>query len=214
MDPVRIDIKTLCVSLIAVVFTEFAVRPLIPENPAGAVSLVGIIRIFQAVLLLWIVSRMGKGLQNIGILSSRIFPGFKKGLIWSAGFGGVVLILGVILVILGIQPFHWITISLPPDKGYVFLLFCIGGIVGPITEEIFFRGILYGFLRQWGVFLAIFLSTSLFVFVHGNTIQGSFPQIIGGIVFALAYEIEKNLMVPVVIHITGNLAMYTLSLLF
>jgi len=214
MEPVRIEIKTLCLSLTAVFLTEIAVRPLIPKNPTGAVALVGIIRIFQAVLLLWIVSHRGKGLQNIGLLSSRIFSGFKKGLIWSAGFGGVVLILFVILTIMGIHPFGLITVSLPSNKGYVLLLFCIGGIVGPIAEEIFFRGILYGFIRQWGVFVAILLSTSLFVLVHANTIQASFPQIIGGIVFALAYEIEKNLMVPMMIHITGNLAIYTLSLLF
>jgi membrane protease YdiL (CAAX protease family) len=35
---------------------------------------------------------------------------------------------------------------------------------------------------------------------------------VGGVVFALAYEKEKNLLVPIVIHISGNLAIFALSL--
>jgi membrane protease YdiL (CAAX protease family) len=38
-------------------------------------------------------------------------------------------------------------------------------------------------------------------------------QIIGGIVFALAYEASGNLLVPITIHVLGNLAIFTLSLL-
>ena len=36
-------------------------------------------------------------------------------------------------------------------------------------------------------------------------------QIVGGIVFAIAYEKEKNLMVPVTIHCLGNLAIFSLT---
>jgi membrane protease YdiL (CAAX protease family) len=38
-------------------------------------------------------------------------------------------------------------------------------------------------------------------------------QLIGGILFAVAYEIEKNLLVPITIHFMGNLAIFTLSFL-
>ena len=91
----------------------------------------------------------------------------------------------------------------------MFLL--IGGVVSPITEEIVFRGILYGYLRQWGMLTAIFGSTVLFVLAH--SIQGVFPltQIVGGIVFAVAYERERNLLVPIVIHILGNLAIFSIT---
>jgi hypothetical protein len=36
---------------------------------------------------------------------------------------------------------------------------------------------------------------------------------VGGIIFALAYEIERSLMVPVTIHVLGNMAIFTLSLI-
>jgi membrane protease YdiL (CAAX protease family) len=35
---------------------------------------------------------------------------------------------------------------------------------------------------------------------------------VGGIVFAIAYEKEKNLMVPITIHCLGNLAIFSLSI--
>jgi hypothetical protein len=38
-------------------------------------------------------------------------------------------------------------------------------------------------------------------------------QVVGGIVFAVAYEIEGSLMVPITIHVLGNLAIFTLSLM-
>ena len=214
MDANRIDIKTLCLSLIAILSSEIAIRPLIPGNPIGAITLIGVVRIFQTLLQLWIVGHIGKGLQNIGLLPSRILSGFKRGVIWSVGFGGVVLIIFTIMAIMGVRPFDFFTVSLPANGLHVLLLFCIGGVVGPVAEEVFFRGVLYGYMRQWGVIIAILISTSIFVMVHSSSTQVPLPQIVGGIIFALAYEIEKNLMAPITIHIAGNLAIYTLSLLF
>jgi hypothetical protein len=37
-------------------------------------------------------------------------------------------------------------------------------------------------------------------------------QIVGGVLFAIAYEIEGNLMTPITIHSLGNLAIFTISL--
>jgi membrane protease YdiL (CAAX protease family) len=35
---------------------------------------------------------------------------------------------------------------------------------------------------------------------------------VGGIVFAVAYEVEGSLMVPITIHVLGNMAIFALSL--
>jgi membrane protease YdiL (CAAX protease family) len=88
----------------------------------------------------------------------------------------------------------------------------VGSVIGPIAEEIFFRGVIYGFFRQWGAVIAIIFSTLIFVFTH--PIGGSIPvtQFVGGIVFAIAYEKEQNLMVPITIHCLGNLAIFSLSI--
>ena len=78
---------------------------------------------------------------------------------------------------------------------------------------IFFRGLVYGYLRRWGPAVAILGSTIAFVAVHPNLQQLPLAQIVGGLLFAIAYEVEKKLMVPIVIHSTGNLALFSLSLI-
>jgi len=82
-----------------------------------------------------------------------------------------------------------------------------------MTEEVFFRGILYGFLRRWGIAVALVLSTCAFAFTHGLGHGFPLTQVVGGILFAAAYEVEKNLLVPISIHCLGNLAIFSLSLL-
>ena len=76
-----------------------------------------------------------------------------------------------------------------------------------------FRGLLYGFFRRWGVFSALVLSTLMFVSVHFAGGGAGIPQVVGGIVFAIAYEVEGYLMTPITIHVLGNAAIFTLSLI-
>ena len=89
----------------------------------------------------------------------------------------------------------------------------VGGLISPLTEEIFFRGIVYGFLRKWSAILAVLGSTIVFSMVHGITSGVSFIQVVGGLVFAIAYEVEKNLLVPITIHVLGNTAIFVLAIL-
>ena len=88
----------------------------------------------------------------------------------------------------------------------------VGGIISPVAEEIFFRGMLYGYFRRWGIWAALLLSTVVFVMAHAIFHRVPLPQIVGGILFALAYEKEKNLMVPMTIHVLGNLAIFAIAL--
>ena len=93
-----------------------------------------------------------------------------------------------------------------------FILYLLAGIVlGPAVEELFFRGLLFGYFRKFGFVPALIISTLLFVLPHIT--GGSFPitQITGGLLFAIAYEVEKNLIVPLVIHSLGNLAIFSLA---
>jgi membrane protease YdiL (CAAX protease family) len=95
------------------------------------------------------------------------------------------------------------------DLGSFLSGFLVGGLIAPVAEELFFRGILYGFFRQWGLLFAILSSTMIFVLAHPGA---SYVQITGGIIFAISYEKEKNLIVPITIHSLGNLSLFSLSL--
>jgi membrane protease YdiL (CAAX protease family) len=80
-----------------------------------------------------------------------------------------------------------------------------------VTEEIFFRGILYGFFKRWGKWTAIVLSSLIFVLFH--PLNGfPLPQAVGGVVFALAFSTSQSLLAPITIHVLGNLALFALSL--
>jgi membrane protease YdiL (CAAX protease family) len=56
----------------------------------------------------------------------------------------------------------------------------------------------------------VLFSTAVFAAFHLPGIPVT--QIVGGIVFAVAYHTGKSLMVPIVIHVLGNLAIFSLSL--
>ena len=66
---------------------------------------------------------------------------------------------------------------------------------------------------RWGIPFAVLLSTLLFVMPHAPSFGSAIPitQLIGGILFAVSYEVEKNLLVPITIHCLGNLAIFTLA---
>ena len=94
------------------------------------------------------------------------------------------------------------------------MLFLVGGFIGPVAEEMLFRGLVYNYLRRWGFWAALALSTLVFTVPHAGASGVPMPQIVGGLVFATAYEIEKNLLAPITIHVLGNLALFGLPYVF
>ncbi len=212
MEADRIEIKTVLISLAVVAATEAAVGIVSSMGACSPILLLGAARLLEAALIVLIVSTRERGLSSIGLTPSGMFSGLKRGLVWSAGFGTIVLLVSAALFAAGINPITLIHTRLPAGRNEIALFFLIEGMISPVAEEIFFRGIIYGFLRRWGMFTAVVLSTLLFVLAH---IAGSgfpLPQITGGILFAVAYEKEGNLTVPITIHILGNMAIFSLSL--
>jgi membrane protease YdiL (CAAX protease family) len=171
----------------------------------------GIVRCLEALSLLFIADRFERNPNAIGLSGSQILPGFLRGLIWSVCFGIAAAFLFLGLFAAGINPLNLVDTPLPSAPLQIFMFFLVGGVIGPIGEEIFFRGIIFGFFRRWGVYAAILISTALFVLPHYDGHHLPLTQIVGGIVFAIAYEREKNLMVPVTIHCLGNIAIFSLT---
>jgi len=214
MEAKQIEIKALFISLAAVVSIEGATRMVISTGLRYPMIILGGARLLETGLIILCVLIWGKGFSSIGLARSRIVPGLRKGLIWSAGFAVVTFLAFVILFVAGIDALKLIEVRLPAQHGEIILFFLVGGMVGPIAEEVFFRGMLYGFLRRWGVVIALVVSTLIFVLAHPIFPGIPLPQAVGGIGFAVAYEIEGSLMVPITIHVLGNLAIFTLSMMF
>jgi hypothetical protein len=212
LEAKRIKIKTLIICLGAICFVEAARWLVTSRHLWDPMIGLGTARLLETILILLIVLLWGKGLTSIGLASSKIIPGFIKGLTWSVGFGVVALLGFFVLSIFGHEPLQLVKTRLPRWPGDILLFFLVGGIVAPIAEEVFFRGILYGFFRRWGVVVALVLSTVFFVMPHLGAHGIPMTQIVGGVLFAIAYEIEGNLMTPITIHSLGNLAIFTISL--
>ena len=85
-------------------------------------------------------------------------------------------------------------------------------VLAPVVEEMIFRGLLYRMLRErWGVVLSVVVSAAFFSMVHHGLLLS--PQLLGGMIFALAYEKSRSLWVSIGLHMGANSAVYTLSVL-
>jgi len=212
METKKISLKTIAVCIAAILLIETGFRLAMSGNTGSPLPALGMVRCLESILLLAIAWRLEENTAAIGLDRPQILIGFMRGLIWSACFGVAAAILFVLLVASGVNALEFLRGAKPSSWQQIVVFLLVGGVLGPIAEEIFFRGIIYGFLRQWGAVIAIILSTLIFVFTH--PMGGSIPvtQLVGGIVFAVAYEKEKNLMVPITIHCLGNLAIFSLTI--
>ncbi len=77
------------------------------------------------------------------------------------------------------------------------------GLLAPFAEELFFRGMVFGWLRRWGFWLAALVSAGLFGLAHGVNIvlPASFAL---GLLNALAYERSGSIWPAIVSHATFN----------
>lgn len=212
MEQKKISLQVVFIAAIILIVFELLSVAIIPLVKMQPLIVVGMARIAEIACLIFLFNR-DYGLESIGLPKNKLTAGLKKGFAWSVCFGIFSLLFLGILYLLDYSLLHFLGSSVQKSAFGIFLLFLVGGVISPVAEEIFFRGIIFGYLRRWSLLFAILGSTTLFSVAH-LMISGITPvQIIGGLVFAIAYEMEKNLLVPITIHVLGNIAIFTLSFL-
>ena len=83
-------------------------------------------------------------------------------------------------------------------------LFLGGVLIGPICEEIIFRGvILQGFMKRYKPWQAIVFSAAIFGIIHGLAIQVIYAFILGLVLGWIFYR-TRSLMLCIVLHIANN----------
>jgi membrane protease YdiL (CAAX protease family) len=202
--------STLLAATAALLLLEFASYLAVSAALTSAMVATGLIRIIGIGVILAITFRMQGRLDTIGLRPSAIGSGTLRGIVWSLGFGAVVAVGLAVVRWAGINPFGLLQSRIPHQPIDILIYVVVGACIAPVAEEIYFRGLVYGYLRRWGPTAAILGSTLVFVAVHPNLQGIPFTQIVGGLLFAIAYEAENNLMVPIVIHTLGNLALFSL----
>ncbi|QHI73020.1 CPBP family intramembrane glutamic endopeptidase [Aminipila terrae] len=81
-------------------------------------------------------------------------------------------------------------------------MFLYASIIGPLSEELIFRGFVLRGLEKYGEKLAIVVSAVLFGAFHGNFIQGLFAFVVG---LVLAYAtMEYSMKWAMALHIINN----------
>lgn len=93
------------------------------------------------------------------------------------------------------------------NKTFLFLMGIFAGVVGPMIEELFFRGFAYSALRKRvGVFAAAFMTAGAFAALHAYAV-GFLPIFAIGLMLTCLYEKTGTLVAPIAAHIAHNTAM-------
>jgi len=121
---------------------------------------------------------------------------------------GCVAVAAILYVI---EPVWFAVVTLPTWlSGFYGLLLMV--VIAPVVEELVFRGLVYRMLReQWGVAISVAVSAVFFSLMHQGLLIS--PQLVGGIIFALAYEWTKSLWVAIGLHMGANASVYLLATL-
>lgn len=87
------------------------------------------------------------------------------------------------------------------------------GIIGPVIEELLFRGIIYNKLKEFNnTNKAMIISTIIFSLVHLNIIDMIYTLFVGYILVNI-YNKHNNLKYPIILHISLNISVIILGLI-
>ena len=92
------------------------------------------------------------------------------------------------------------------DTWYGIVLMVIGvGILAPIAEELFFRGLLYDWFRQkTGVVWGMVISSLLFGLAHYDSLAVVGSSFVMGLAMAIAVEKTRSLWIAIFMHVATN----------
>lgn len=211
MDANRRALNACILSMIGILAAEALAAWAIARTGISVPAAIGLARAADLALiaLSMRICRLGRG--EIYLPAGSLAGGLRRGLLWSAAFGAAAALGVAAALLFGLEPLRLIRPPAAARGPEAVLFFAVGGVIGPLAEEVFFRGLLYRSLRPRGAPAAILGTTLLFALLHPAAAGIPVTQLIGGLLFAAAVEVEKNLIVPATIHVLGNLAIFALA---
>lgn len=210
-NEIEINIKQVLIFAGAIILVELSSLLLLKNF--GKIKTTLIIRLFDLIFFILILKRF-KLLKRL--IKTDVKKGILKGIFISFCIGIIFFITYFIIkVTIGKSIFNIFLFQLPHKTKDIILLFLAGGVISPIAEEIFFRGLIYNWLRKnYHIPLAVIISALIFSFFHLKGTMLPLIQFAGGILFACAYEYSKSIYTSMVIHITGNIFIFMVPVLY
>lgn len=97
------------------------------------------------------------------------------------------------------------------NAGPIYIIYIV--VLGPIMEEILFRGLMFNRLSKgFGVACALILQSIAFGIYHSNLVQGIYTGVLG-ILFAFVYIRFKTIFAPILLHCLLNASSYLVDYL-
>lgn len=174
-----------------------------------ALALVGLI----------IVRRYRLPLTALGVRGQawlrQVMTGVTGYLMWLPCFVGTVLIVMAVVRWLHIEPKPQAVVTMLLEETRPRLLILLMGlvaVVGPIAEEVVFRGVTYAALRRrFGIGWALWGSAALFAAVHADLMAFA-PILVLGLLLGWLYEQSGSLIPSMAVHMLHNSGMLLLAL--
>jgi len=188
------------------------------ESPTDLESVRGILSFIEVGLgdvllyfnVIWIFFKfIRRPFSDLGFVKPRqrfIVLGFIAGVLLFVGIGLLGTVLTKLLGTPSPQSFA-VAVKGANYTWELLLLTLLGGLIAPIKEEMFFRGLIYPPLRQvFGRGKGILLTGLFFAALHLEVIR-FLPLFIGGIVLTWLYERSSSIWPAIVAHGTWNILM-------
>ncbi len=164
-------------------------------------------------ILFFVLKKYKKKLGDIGLNFKLWAKDILLGVLSYLGtlpvFITILLILLVIATLFSYEPppHPLVEIFVEEDKrnpyliGYSIFLACV---LGPIIEEVFFRGFCYPALKKvWGMKIAMVATACFFAWIHQSTFA-FWPIFVLGMVLVYIYEKRGSLLPSITLHIIHN----------
>ena len=206
---------------LGVVTAYWALPPLLTRtggDPAHLRLAVDAAAYFGVVAMVWLAAVRAKGWSAVGL--RRCDPS----LLWNGGFLAFVWIgvssalyaaVGIweIAIAYGVQmiaPYR-------EDEAALVALFVLAGPIAALVEELLFRGIVYGWLRQrLNIAISAVLSALVFAAAHIGVFAAGPAAIIDmtvlAILLALLFEVSRSLWPGILCHALYNMLLLSLYL--
>lgn len=162
-------------------------------------------------VLYFVVNKKRESITSLGLTMRKFFGNIKYGIF---AYIGLIPILASVMYLTTVV-FRIFNIPIEPQPVLIMLreeehipsLIYMGlfaAFLGPLFEEIFFRGFVYGvFKKRVGIFCGIIITTAFFAYSHAN-LASFFPIFCLGILLAYLYEKTGSLIPSITVHMIHN----------
>ncbi|NQT46770.1 MAG: CPBP family intramembrane metalloprotease [Candidatus Omnitrophica bacterium] len=162
----------------------------------------------------------GEDLSKLGISFKNFFKNIFVGVL--SYIAAVPILIGLLLLVIFVvklthyepppQPILELLVKEESQKLFLYSIFFVA-MIGPILEEIFFRGFMYTAIKKrFGMWGALLITSFLFSALHANWV-GFLPIMALGMLLAYLYEKTGSLSASIAVHIMHNFGM-SLFILF